>query len=205
MLDPLQMFDVMISMPLIQAVQAGLLTGIMDQAFAKDPSIFRTNPANGLTYQGLRALEDRAIVHTVELLKHDMATLDETDDFVHRARLAQHRVLLSHPYRIRFNRPEVQQFYDENGRFLDNRLGLIWGFATELGARLKAKDQPCMCMNVGVTQEMCELYGVLLKHALKPEQADLVAQAAANAANVLGTFGLRYLEHVLSLYDHDSE
>lgn len=141
MRDPLEMFDVLVSMPLIRAVQAGLLTGIMDQAFAKDKSLFRIHPANGLTYQGLRALEDRAIVHTVELLKHDMGQLDEADDFVHRARLAQHRVLLSHPYRTKFNRPEVQRFYDEDGRFLDNRLGLIWGFAKELEARLVTKGK----------------------------------------------------------------
>ncbi|HET8938642.1 MAG TPA: hypothetical protein VFN67_34590 [Polyangiales bacterium] len=205
MLDPLQMFDVVISMPLVQAIQAGLLTGIMDQAFAKDPSIFRTNPANGLTYQGLRALEDRAIVHTVELLKHDVSTLDDAEGFVHRARLAQHRVLLSHPYKTKFKRPEVQKFYDENGRFLDNRLGLIWGFATELGTRLAAKGQTCMCTNVGVNQEMCDVYALLLKYSLKPEHSDLVTRATANAVAVLSTFGRRYLDHVLSLYEGEPE
>jgi hypothetical protein len=204
--DQLELFDVVISIPLIQAVQAGLLTGIMDQAFAKDQSLFRMNPANGITYQGLRALEDRAIVHVVELLKNDLGKLDPADDFVHRARLTHHRILLSHPYKTKFKLPEVQRFYDDHGRFLDNRLGLIWGLANELQTRLAAKGKPCMCTNIGVTQEMCDVYALLLNHSLKPDHAaDIVPIASANSVNVLQEFGQRYLEHVLSLYEDDDE
>ena len=146
--------SVFIRLSVAEALQARLIMWAADLVFdgqADRERAFRTHPANTLPYRALRALEEKAIVHIVEALD-----LPYTDD------LRLHRVVLAHPSKVKFQRPEVQAFFEENRPWTD-RPQRIWDLQKSINRVLTEAGQPVHLESIVITMDMVAMLQTILR------------------------------------------
>ena len=197
---PFEVVDQLLTIPVLRGLQASFVIGGANTIFGQQPEHFRSNPANCLTHTALSALEDRAIVQVAEVMQSKLDAVKLPVDFRQKARVVQHRHVLSHPYQLEFRNPDVQRFFADKGHVLDVKVVLLWSFAHDLKRRLAEINKPCSCANVPITYEMGALLGTILRESFVQESLSLVPDAVAAAA-MFQKYRDEYLDQALALAD----
>ena len=126
--------------------------------------IFRMNPANTTVFQGLKALEDRAIIDLAQLLKNP-----PTDAEIRgREKLFIHRDMVCHPAIPLWRYQNRQAFADAGHQFSHVRVGLIWDIRKSINEALTAKGKTDLLDGVPVDWEMAAMLRFILELSLAP-------------------------------------
>jgi hypothetical protein len=192
--SPAELLDAGIAIFVAQAVQAGIILGLVDQALLQDDSkAFRGDPGRSLTYESLRAIQERAVVSAAEAIKLFGAESPNNLSLGqrHRAQVCNYRHVLSHPFRTRFQDPDAQRFYEAHGQFVDARVGMIWAVACELQDELALLGRRCASTNFSVTAEMGAIYELILRRMVTPTAAEQIKPF--ELMDTLQMFSERYL------------
>ncbi len=100
--------------------------------------MFKTNVANNFLYQANQAVIESSIVGLVETIREQ----DKRDalgiEFPDLEELRKHRVVISHPANIKFNDPEVQEFFNQRKQYKDPTAVRFWRTRQVLLDRLQA-------------------------------------------------------------------
>lgn len=127
---------------------------------------FWNNPANTITYSGMRALEEQSIVHLAEVLRNP--TLAVPPEVRHVKDLAHHRDAASHPYVLEWRKKEMQEFHDQKRKYRDVRAALVWDMKKSVDELLlKAGRTPKRAFEVNV--QMVHALRAVFQGCMRPE------------------------------------
>lgn len=182
-----------IAIDLDMAMQCALVTTAADFLFAHKPASFQTNPANTLSYAALKSLEDRSIVHVVELLRSPIMK-DGISGLRHLDALTLHRDAVSHPYVVEWRRREMQEFHDAKRKYLDVRAALLWDLNASIDEQLVAEGSSPRNDVLRPTAESAMLLSTILRLSMLPEAGPPNEQLAEE---MLAAFRPRFLDFVV--------
>jgi hypothetical protein len=138
--------------------------------FELDMKLFVTHPANTLAFQGIRALEETAVVHLAELLidEHNVHPVART--IRGRDLLKIHRDIISHPWTVKWRGRDRQQFADDKGkRWSPYRAGLVWDVLKDINEKLSAGGREVRIPELPVDYEMALQINFILTRSVRPE------------------------------------
>lgn len=121
--------------------------------------IFRTHPANTLLFEGLRAIEDKALIDLAGLLQKPPVDAEIRG----REKLGLHRDMICHPALPLWGRKSRQDFADAGHQYSHVRTGLIWDIRKSINAALSASGRTDLLDGVGVDWEMAVVLHQILQ------------------------------------------
>jgi hypothetical protein len=153
-------------------VQSALVTMASQSYFGKDPEheIFAWNPANMVPYQALKALEDRSIVEIAELLKDEHKMIPAGLPIPRKEELRNHRDALSHPTKIKWHRPGMQQFFDSHRQWTDFRAAIVGDMWNSMTEALKESGGKVQDASIGIGSVHATMLHTILRYAMKPDK-----------------------------------
>jgi hypothetical protein len=83
--------------------------------------------------------------------------------------IVQFRIVLSHPYRVKFTQADVQEFFDERKHDGSTRFAPLWHMQCLINKRLISEQRPLRTPDVNVTSEMALLLRDIYWFSMKPE------------------------------------
>ncbi len=192
--DPknLETLALFISGSVRDAMMAAYVTFVADRWFYRyseedQRRLFRTNPANTLTYGCLSARVDRAVVHVADTLKEKKGTPPIGIEVRRKLELALHRDALSHPATVEWWNPRMQEFVDADRGAYEYRPALLWDLSRSINEELRKGNLRVQNESVMVTWEMAVMLCAILEMSLStgtesPSREHLFAYLQANAA-----------------------
>jgi hypothetical protein len=154
------------------AIQSALVTLASLSYFGKDPEheLFAANPANMVPYLALKALEDRSIVEIAELLKDEHKMIPAGLSVPRKEELRNHRDALSHPTKIKWHRPGMQQFFDSHRQWTDFRAAIVWDMWNSMTEALKDGGGELRDASIGIGGVHATMLHTILRYAMKPDK-----------------------------------
>jgi len=155
--------------PVRRALRSSFVMRAAATFFNHDTQQFVTNPANTLAYQGLRALEDEAVVHLAELLRDEHNLFPVARQIRGRDQLLSHRDMISHPSTVRWRRQDRQQFADDGNKWSPVRAGLVWDVQKAINEHLSTEHLDLRVHEVPVDLEMGRTLNFILTQSVRAD------------------------------------
>jgi hypothetical protein len=182
-----------ISMDVGNAMTTAYVTRVAERWFYQHSEedqrkLFRTNPANTLTYRSLNALFERSVVHISEWLKDEdkiHPVPDEIRKKLNKLDLGLHRNAISHPATINWRDPKMQEFADADRGVYEYLPGLVWDANRSINEELRKGNREVRNETITVTWEMAVLLRGILEMSMNrepPSREHLFAYLQENAA-----------------------
>ena len=166
-LSDLEILNLCIALDVQHVLQASMVTFAANHLFRREPTLFAWNPGNTLPYMALQALEERAIVDMAEVIKEKQNLVPEGTVIRRKLDLIAHRHGLSHPLTVKWDRPWMQTFFDQERQWRDLRPALVWDMQRSLNEELKKHGRNTMNENVEVTDAMAMCLELILKLSMR--------------------------------------
>jgi hypothetical protein len=170
----LELLGTFIHIDVVTAIQSALVRTVASGFFHKNKDAFAWNPANTLLYQSLRALEERAVVHISETLKDPERIFEFPTDLRGRIDLELHRTALSHPGTVRWRKAGMQEFFDADRHWRDNRAAIVWDLQRSINEELAKVGAEPKLTSVAVTPEMAVLVSAILRCSVRAESRETI-------------------------------
>ena len=183
-----------IAMSFDNAMQAALITTAADFHFYHDKTKFRLNPGNTLPYIALKSLEERTVVHIVEMLRN--LKIQSSDKTWPRklSALTSHRDAVSHPYLFEWRRPEMRAFHAANRQHLDVRGALLWDLNLSINEQLVSEGHLPKNVEIRATVPAALMLSAILRISLDPSHA---APNEQGVFDMLSAFETQFLDFVI--------
>lgn len=162
-------FALFMSMDVISAVQAAIVTQAAALYFHQHRDLFACNPANTFPYVATAALEERSVVRVAEHLKNEHKLLPTSVEVRRKAQLINHRDALSHTLVLRWRRPAMQEFFDADRHWTDRRAALVWDMWRSVNESLRELHQAPRDETVPVGWHHAATLHAILRLSMKPE------------------------------------
>jgi len=167
--ESLETLATFIHMDVVTVIQSSLVRTVALGFFYKNQSEFRTNPANTLLCESLWSLEGRGVVRISEVLKDENHVFNLQADLRGKLDLEFHRHALSHPNKVRWGRPGMQEFFDALRHWKDNRAAIVWDLHRSISEEMVKLGLEPKLTSVPVTAEMAILVSTILRCSVKAE------------------------------------
>jgi len=172
------------------AMMASYVTFVADVWFYQCPDdvqrrLFRTNPANTLTYSSLKALFEQSVVSLSETLKDEHGALPIIAAIRRKADLTLHRHSISHPATVKWGNAKMQEFGDADREFHEYLPALVWDASRSINEELRKGDEPLRDDSIEATWEMATLLRTILEMSMNeeaPSRESLFKYLKANAS-----------------------
>jgi len=176
-LDPnkaLETLALFVGIDVKTVVQAAIVTLNADLRFEqceRKEELFATNPANGVAYQAMHALEGQAIVRVAEALGKDAGLLPEGTDLRRKADLVCHRDAISHAYTTgdAWRKKAMQEFAESDRQWLDRKAALVWDMWRSLDEVLVERGLERREMTVGIGSQHAAILHLIMRTSVKPD------------------------------------
>ena len=179
-------------------IQSSMVTQWASRTFDRNRELFAMNPANTLVYSALKALEERSIVHIAELLAAESGLFGPITRHVRsREQIHRHRLALSHTFTIKWRKPEMQAFYDDDRHILDFASAFVWDFQHSVNTRIRALGGEPKYVTVDVSFDMaCALQEIFRGSLASHDTTNL--PSAEDFFTQLGEYRDKFLESLLN-------
>jgi hypothetical protein len=185
----LETLSLFISMDVRNAMMASYVTFVADRWFYQyseedQRKLFRTNPANTLTYASLNALFERSVVHMSEVLKDEHGIHRITVEIRRKVDLSLHRHAISHPATVKWDKQKMQEFADADRAVYEYRPALVWDANHSINEELRKGNHQLRNESIDATWEMAVLLRTILEMSMNvepPSREHLFAYLQENA------------------------